>query len=195
MAYTENKFKEYDLFLQIHDMYKKFDDEEKYFNKNILPINPESYSLYSNYTEHFRSVFLIACANSYEQFFENKLPSVFGFTPDSIHYNFLISQALKRKYFTMFDWDKKNANKFYSLFGESFKESMILYKQENTDFSNLERSFLELGQRRNILVHQGLKAKGQVQEVCYIYELFKKSFDFCHTVFFELDRWITIERE
>jgi coenzyme F420-reducing hydrogenase alpha subunit len=62
-------------------------------------------------------------------------------------------KAIERQYHTYFQWDGNNANTFFSLFGEEFKEK--LKKEIDTDeiLKSSVKAFLELGATRNKLVH------------------------------------------
>ena len=66
----------------------------------------------------------------------------------------LIKQkAIERQYHTYFDWDKSNANKFFSLFGEEFKARIVAKIKADETLSKQVASFLELGSMRNQLAH------------------------------------------
>src|SRR5690349_9056933 len=68
--------------------------------------------------------------------------------------SFIKTKALSRQYHTLFDWDVRNANKFFGLFGEEFKASTL--KLVNADKTLIQsiKDFMELGSERNRLVHQ-----------------------------------------
>jgi hypothetical protein len=63
-------------------------------------------------------------------------------------------KAIERQYHTYFDWEGRNANKFFSLFGKTFKEKRLKDVKEDIDLDSAIKSFLELGNERNKLVHQ-----------------------------------------
>ena len=64
-------------------------------------------------------------------------------------------KAVKRQYFTYFDWDRAtNANSFFALFGENFKSTISKIVKQRSDIDDSIKSFLQLGQERNKLVHQ-----------------------------------------
>ena len=64
------------------------------------------------------------------------------------------SKAIERQYHTYFEWDGKNANKFFALFGNTFKEDRNADIKSNQKLKDAIRSFLELGNERNKLVHK-----------------------------------------
>lgn len=62
-------------------------------------------------------------------------------------------KALKRQYFTYFDWEKRNAGPFFSLLGDDIGERLKADSKADPLKSSLA-AFLELGYLRNCLVHQ-----------------------------------------
>lgn len=66
----------------------------------------------------------------------------------------LIEQkAVARQYHTYFDWESRNANKFFALFGSAFRDAARVLVQKDDDLDGSIRAFLELGDTRNRLVH------------------------------------------
>lgn len=62
-------------------------------------------------------------------------------------------KAISRQYHTWFEWKDGNANKFYSLFGEKFKQHMKNLLKVDQSLEESVKSFMELGRTRNLLVH------------------------------------------
>jgi hypothetical protein len=62
-------------------------------------------------------------------------------------------KALKRQYFTYFDWENKRPGPFFSLLGEDIGEKLKAESKVDPLKSSVE-AFLELGFLRNSLVHQ-----------------------------------------
>jgi len=67
---------------------------------------------------------------------------------------FVRRQGLVRRYFTLFDWDSNNANRFFSLFGDVFRTTVEERIREDQALADAVRAFLEVGRERNRLVHQ-----------------------------------------
>ena len=67
---------------------------------------------------------------------------------------FVRNKAIERQFHTYFDWDSRNANRFFGLFGEEFKSYMTKRVKEDDEYEQAVRAFLELGNDRNRLVHQ-----------------------------------------
>lgn len=61
--------------------------------------------------------------------------------------------AVERKYHTWFDWDKSNVNKFLGMFGDDFKSAGIKEIEKDSTLKEASRSFVALGQARNLIVH------------------------------------------
>ncbi len=71
---------------------------------------------------------------------------------------FVSKAAVARHYHTFFDWDSKNVNRFFSLFGPEFKEyASTRVREDPTLASNIE-GFLRIGSERNRLVHGNFAA-------------------------------------
>ncbi len=63
------------------------------------------------------------------------------------------AKAIERQYHTMFKWDGQNANLFFSLFGSEFKDYASEKVTSNSALNEAVKTFLELGNLRNQLVH------------------------------------------
>ncbi|SCL59849.1 hypothetical protein GA0070603_2898 [Micromonospora chersina] len=72
----------------------------------------------------------------------------------SLAVNFVKNKAISRQYHSFFDWDRRNANKFFGLFGEEFKARVVEVVRGDPTLDQAVRDFMELGSLRNQLVHQ-----------------------------------------
>ena len=109
--------------------------------------------------ESFRKLLLLAAAS----YFEYKIQQDVDFVREVADGNerlvqFVENKALERQYHTFFEWKRQNANKFFGLFGESFKESMQSVLQSDSDLRSSIFSFMEVGRERNRLVHENFGA-------------------------------------
>jgi hypothetical protein len=87
-------------------------------------------------------------------------------------------KALERQYHTYFDWEKRNANKFFSHFGEPFN-SQCRHRVANSDELGVAvSSFLELGEMRNKLAHLNFALFPIEKTSDEIYALYKKASGF-----------------
>lgn len=187
MSYSSQDFSEYVTFNYIQKLYSDYQEDIKIFNQEILSEYPQAFSLFTDYTVKFNSIFLLSAANSFEQYFESEFPKIFSAQKENLHYNFLLNQALKRKYFTLFNWREKNANQFFGLFGSDFKSKMTTYRKQDENFEKAESQFLLLGQYRNLIVHSGMNPKTVLlPSIDSVYEMFTESLYFCDTFFTKL---------
>jgi arsenate reductase-like glutaredoxin family protein len=134
-------------------------------------------SLLNNADTTFRKALILSTASFFEvqirscliEFFTEKSGN------DEAAISFLRNKAIERQYHTYFNWKDNNANTFFGLFGNGFKEFM---KSEIKDDKNLEasiKSFLELGELRNLLVHQNYAEYPIEKTQEEIFEMYRKA--------------------
>lgn len=97
-------------------------------------------------------------------------------------FSFLQKQALERKYHTLFGWRDKNANSFFGLFGEEFKSHITGIIKEDPQYQQEQKDFLELGNLRNMIVHEGIHSYSLQRDINSVYQLFENSLNF--SIFF-----------
>ena len=108
--------------------------------------------------ESFRKYLLLTAASYFERKIQDDL---LEYIDDATNGNprvieFVRRKAISRQYHTLFSWDRRNANSFWGLFGESFRDSMRQMVNSDTDLDSGIRAFLELSEDRNRLVHEDL---------------------------------------
>lgn len=113
-------------------------------------------SLLNAADENFRKALLLCAASHFEH---RVTGTVIDFCkrvvgPDILVPEFVKNKAVSRQYHSWFDWEKNNANHFFGLFGQSFKEYMKNLIEVDADVDVSIRAFLEIGRERNRLVHQ-----------------------------------------
>jgi len=106
--------------------------------------------------ESFRRVLVLIMAN----YLENEVRALIQRlirkkSGSELVYSFL-SNSMERQYHTYFDWEKRNANRFFSLFGERFKNEAVKDVASNDKLEEGIVAFLEIGNTRNILMHENL---------------------------------------
>jgi hypothetical protein len=116
-------------------------------------------SLALEFEGNFKKLFVMACGS----FFENELIAWlenYAAQNSELRLSALIkNKALKRQYFTMFDFDEgRNANKFLSLFGSEFKDTVSVEIRASEIHTRAMKDFLTLGAERNLLAHANLAA-------------------------------------
>jgi hypothetical protein len=131
-------------------------------------------------SDQFRKALLLAAAS----YFEHRIcTSLLEFVRErasgsSVVENFVRSKAIARQYYTLFNWEARNANQFFGLFGESFKDSMDRRVRGSEEIQTAIRAFLEVGNERNKLVHQDYANFPLEKTLGEIYELYRKALVF-----------------
>ena len=89
---------------------------------------------------------------------------------------FVEKQVLARQYHTLFQWDKpKGANSLFALFGDECKKRFERRKESDEEFSDCVDAFLQIGQSRNLLVHNNYADFQMTKTADDIYKLFEKA--------------------
>jgi RiboL-PSP-HEPN len=88
------------------------------------------------------------------------------------------NKALARQYHTFFNWDARNANSFFGLFGGDFKDFMTAKVEDDSTLEAGIKAFLQLGDSRNELVHENFATFALDKTAEEIYELYKKALRF-----------------
>jgi len=104
---------------------------------------------------NLRKTLLLSAASYFEYTLSRE---VSDFTQEVTGGNDLIgalvkTKAIARQYHSWFDWEKPNANKFFSMFGQAFKDHMAERLATDEELAEGVRAFMELGRERNLLVH------------------------------------------
>lgn len=86
---------------------------------------------------------------------------------------FVKNKAIERRYHEYFNWDSSNANSFFGLFGENFKN--YINRELNDEIKDAIKAFLELGGLRNLLVHNDFANFPLDKTLDEVYELYKKA--------------------
>lgn len=101
--------------------------------------------------------------------------------------NTLVYQkAITRQYHSWFEWTSPNANKFFSMFGPSFKEHMTTKINRDDVYKNSVKSFLTIGNERNLLVHSDYGSMYIDRTPAEIYALYQSANLFVESVSAEL---------
>ena len=138
-------------------------------------------SLSSSADENYRKALILSAASYFEtrvcddinQYVED-VCAVGTFVPDLVK-NKAVNNRL---YFTFFAWNGTNANQFFSIFGDAFKQRMV---REATDSQELQlsiKAFLEVGRERNRLVHQNFASFVLEKTAAEIFELYEHALYF-----------------
>ena len=133
----------------IDSLYDEFRDILKFLDDS------KEISLRSTVDNTFKKTLALSAASYFEdeirklllQFVDEKSNS------NSLLTNFVKNKAIVRQYHTFFNWTGKNANSFFSLFGDEFKQSAIDDVNSNEELEQAIKDFLDLGNTRNELAH------------------------------------------
>jgi hypothetical protein len=127
--------------------------------------------------EKFRKVLILSAASFFEvRVLKAIVDAARAAAPQAPHMvEFVKKKGLSRQYHTLFDWDRRNANRFFSFFGDEKKEQMKKLVAEDDDLSSSIAAFLELGSLRNELVHLDFANFSLEKTADEIYELYRKA--------------------
>jgi hypothetical protein len=121
-----------------------------------LAIRAEEVSIASDLDSKLKKHLIVAAAS----YFESEVCSmVERFAGSASNGNPAIIALIKKKvldrqYHTMFVWDSRNANSFFSMFGEPFNAWCRLAVKGDSALEDAMIAFLELGEMRNQMVHR-----------------------------------------
>ncbi len=113
-------------------------------------------SLRSVADDNLRKTLLIAAASSFERCLTE---IVIDYAKEATSEDHVLVWLVKRKavsgqYHRWFEWDRKNVNGFFSLFGKTFRKYAETTVKNDEELQSSIHAFLEIGRLRNQLVHQ-----------------------------------------
>lgn len=144
----------------------------------VLEKNLE-WSLQVAAADHFRKALLLATASYFEDHVCNSVANfVRDHTRTTLIENFVRNKAIERQYHTWFAWDRKNANQFFGLFGKEFRAMMDDRVQRTPELQSAIAAFLELGNERNLLVHENYATFPMEKTLDEVYTLYQRALPF-----------------
>ena len=98
---------------------------------------------------------MIAAASHFERAMTDAVVNFVGqITAENHPIKWLVqNKAVSRQYHTWFAWNNRNANQFFSLFGEPFRNHIEERVNSDPKLKESIHAFLEIGRERNRLVH------------------------------------------
>ncbi len=140
-----------------------------------------SFEMYINDT--YKKSLLLSAASYFETVI---IKTIHDFTESKSRQNpalisFVDNKALKRQYHTFFNWDGNNANQFWGLFGDTFRQEAKKQIQEK-GLADAEHAFMAIGRERNLLVHQNYIEATINDTFEEIYKKYEKACDFVELV-------------
>ena len=130
--------------------------------------------------EAFRKNLLVASAS----YFEKQVKDIIlEFVRDSTDgtdklVEFVRANVTERGYHSLFDWNARNANRFWSSFGETFSIAMREKVRNEPQITESIHAFLELGRERNRLVHQDFGTFSLDKTSSEIYQSYRLALEF-----------------
>jgi hypothetical protein len=137
-------------------------------------------SLLTSADGNFRKSLLMTAASYFEARLTN---DVFEFSKeisngDSLITSLIRNKAILRQYHTWFDWKARNANTFFSMFGEEMKLYMKRNIESNDSLRISIEDFMEIGRDRNRLAHDNYGTVSLEKTSAEIYSVYKSANSF-----------------
>ncbi|MBI1925406.1 hypothetical protein HYR99_14285 [Candidatus Poribacteria bacterium] len=141
-------------------------------------------SLRNTADENFRKALLLAAASYFERRICDDLLVFFNemSSQNLLLVEFVKNKAISRQYHTFFQWELRNANQFFGLFGDSFKIFMGKEVKGDEELDEAIKAFLEIGNERNRLVHQDFGTFFLEKTVDEIYQRYKTALRFVEAI-------------
>ncbi len=137
-------------------------------------------SFQSSVEDNFRKTLLLAAASYFESLLTDSL-KIFcqkHTVTAVILYELIRSKAIERQYHTYFEWKENNANRFFALFGDEFKQFIKQEITKDEDLDKAIKAFMEIGKYRNLLVHENFANYDLPQTQDEIYRLYQQALKF-----------------
>ena len=153
---------------------RQYQDEQELYNY-LMECGEISYASYID--DVYKKVLLLSAASYFESVISKAIIS-FAKSAASIDSRVAIlveKKAVSRQYHTLFNWTIKNTNSFWGLFGEETKKRVRMIIDNSEEMKQAEKDFLELGDRRNLLVHENFSEYDVNITVKDIYQKYKSA--------------------
>lgn len=134
-------------------------------------------SLASDADSKLKKVLLVSAASYFEHEITTALVDFVAATSEN-HPSLLAlvkAKAVSRQYHTYFQWDGKNANSFFGLFGEEFLAESKANVKAQEGLEDSIRAFLEIGLNRNQMMHENFATFPMDKTAEEVYELYKQA--------------------
>ena len=129
---------------------------------------------------NFRKALLLAAASYFERRLTGGIVDFAGEVTSTDHVvRWLVERkAVERQYHTWFDWNARNANQFFRLFGRPFGDHAKALVDSSESLSSSVQAFLEIGRDRNRLVHQDFASFPLEKTSGEVYETYRSATEF-----------------
>ncbi|GAK01670.1 HEPN domain-containing protein [Geomicrobium sp. JCM 19055] len=150
-------------------------------NKEVLDFleSQEEISYKNDIDNKLKKILLLSVASYFEKEITDLVVSFISAKSEKndLIISFVNNKAVTRQYHSYFDWRGNNANQFFGLFGSEFKQNITLEIKEK-ELEPSIKSFLEIGNLRNNMVHQNTGTYTIEKTTYEIYESYKSSLPF-----------------
>lgn len=171
---------------------------DKIFEENAALVeylrNQKELSFLLLVQEDFKKSLLLAIASYFEALIMSILVNFFsGKSSNNTEVvSFIKIKSLNRNFYSLFDWNKNNVNGFFALFGNEFKEKMMTIVSNSDILKKGIKSFLTLGNERNILVHNNFGELNIDLTHQELYDHYKAALHFIHILNYNLNNTIIL---
>lgn len=127
--------------------------------------------------ENFPKALLLSAASHFEHRLKKAMKNFVIEITDNDHplVSLIESRVIGRQYHTWFNWESKNANLFFAMFGSRFKDHAGALVNENDDLRKSINAFMEIGRERNKLVHQDFADFQMSKTSTEVYDLYESA--------------------
>lgn len=145
-------------------------------------IENDGVTLVSVVEENFPKALLLAAASHFESQLKKSMKDFVMEVTDDDHplVSLIENKVIERQYHTWFDWERKNANRFFGMFGSRFKDHADSLVKKDDDLRKSISAFMEIGGERNKLVHQDFANFQMNKTSSEVYDLYKSATIFVH---------------
>ena len=130
--------------------------------------------------ENFPKALLLAAASHFEKRMKDAV-EVFTKEATSDEHplvSLIQDKVIERQYHTWFDWDSKNANRFFRMFGSGFRTYAERVVDQNDKLRESIHAFIEIGEGRNRLVHEDFANFPMEKTSSEVYDLYRTAITF-----------------
>ncbi len=140
-------------------------------------VENDGVTLVSVVEENFPKALLLAAASHFESQLKNSMKNFVMEVTDDDHplVSLIEGKVIERQYHTWFDWESRNANRFFRMFGLRFKNHADSLVKKDDDLRKSISSFMEIGGERNKLVHQDFANFQMNKTSSEVYDLYKSA--------------------
>ena len=161
------------------------------FNDIVESIDPTELHLRNVAEETLRKTLLLAAASHFERELTNLIREIVRIHSGGAEVieEFVQNKAIKRQYHTYFNWQARNANSFFGLFGKGFRSHMASRVRRDPNLGQAIQAFLELGRDRNLLVHEDFANFSIEKTRNDIFQRYTEERIFIHSIKSEFDQF------